>query len=426
MGEAAPSTAGVIDARDGFHQATDLLRRGESAAALDLFKAVLDGAHGPLTRSLARRLLKRLLNAAGYEGWAEKERLARRAVELLPDEAFFHVHLGEALLRQGRGGEAEASLQAAIALEPENGDARLLLDLARRGLGEGLASPRPRPWPQRQHAFDNLRGAIERYVLAGYPGQPIVRPQTVFTTLGSCFAQNLAQRLAEAGYRVNNEPIGEEVNSTYANRFLLEWLEHGPVSGPARAIDLVYGPARRERMLEALSHTDVLVLTLGVAACFFDIGTGAFAFSALGSATGQAYLDRHCRMRTTTVSENVDNILAILGAAERLAARPLKVVLTVSPVPLAGTTELHSAVVADCLSKSTLRLACHEAGQLRPDLIYWPSFEIVRWLGAHFSTPDAPAFGAEDRCTRHVSNWLVDLIVELFIAHNSPRLSPAA
>ena len=50
---------------------------------------------------------------------------------------------------------------------------------------------------------------------------------------------------------------------------------------------------------------------------------------------------------------------------------------------------------------------------------YWPSFEIVRWLGVHYTRPEAPVFGAEDGNTRHVSTWLVDMIVELFIQHHS-------
>ncbi len=256
-------------------------------------------------------------------------------------------------------------------------------------------------------------------MLGGYPDLPLVRPDTVFMTLGSCFAENLAKRLEAAGYRVHSELIGEEVNSTYANRYLLDWLENGPTDGPTRAIDEVYGPERRQRLRVALKASQVLILTLGVAPCFFEVETGAFAFASLGSEAARDDLHQRCAMRTTTVAENAANLEAILDSAERIAGHELQVVLTVSPVALAATVEHYSAVLADCLSKSTLRLACEDVLQRRPGTIYWPSFEIVRWLGAHYSPGVPPVFGADDRNTRHVSTWLIDLILELFIAHHS-------
>jgi hypothetical protein len=118
------------------------------------------------------------------------------------------------------------------------------------------------------------------------------------------------------------------------------------------------------------------------------------------------------------VQENADNIAAIIEAVRRIAARKIDVVLTVSPVPLSGTTEFASAVIADCLSKSTLRLACQQVLSRRPPgVFYWPSFEIVRWLGPHFGSLQPDVYGAHDGNTRHVSPWLVDIIVDLFLEH---------
>ena len=103
----------------------------------------------------------------------------------------------------------------------------------------------------------------------------------------------------------------------------------------------------------------------------------------------------------------------------RIAGRQVKMVLTVSPVPLAGTTEFASAVIADCLSKSTLRLACHEVvtSEAAQGVVYWPSFEIVRWLGTHFGPSQPPVFGVEDGNMRHVSSWLIDVIIDMFLEH---------
>jgi len=78
------------------------------------------------------------------------------------------------------------------------------------------------------------------------------------------------------------------------------------------------------------------------------------------------------------------------------------------------------------VSKTTLRAALHEVMQeSRPEEVYyWPSFEIVRWLGGHTTLP---AFGTDDAVSRHVSNWMVEVIVDRFSRHlfGAPT-SPAA
>jgi hypothetical protein len=70
----------------------------------------------------------------------------------------------------------------------------------------------------------------------------------------------------------------------------------------------------------------------------------------------------------------------------------IKLVLTLSPVPLARTFEFSSAIVADAVSKSVLRAAIHELIGMYPEKIfYFPSYEMVTWLGRY----RGDAFGAE-------------------------------
>jgi hypothetical protein len=113
------------------------------------------------------------------------------------------------------------------------------------------------------------------------------------------------------------------------------------------------------------------------------------------------------------VEQNVANLRAIHELLQRV--RPgIRLVLTVSPVPLAATFEMASAVVADCVSKSVLRAAAHEflkgAGA---EVSYWPSYEMVRWIGGH----TGGAFGGDDGSNHHVTDALVTDIVELFVEY---------
>ena len=408
-------------AADTFELAGEARREGRFADAVALYQSALAEPDGGLTAMQRRKAYIESLKCGPRVGlWVETEALARRAIAETPKLCEAHVGLGEALLQLGRPAEAEAALQQALSLDPEQEAARGLLALL-PAFRPGAPAVRPRPWPVKSAAFQDARFLVRKYLLRHRPKNIFIRPETVFLTLGSCFAQNLAQRLRAQGYTAHSEEIGEEVNSTYANRCLLRWLESGPLDDTTRAVDTAFGPAIRERLRRGFAASDVVVLTLGVAANFFG-PDGKFAFIQQRSRTSDEAL-ANLTMRTSTVAENVENIEWVIDAIRRLAGPEVTIVLTLSPVPLGGTTEFDSAIVADCLSKSTLRVACHEAIAARADerLIYWPSFEIVRWLGPHFGSDVPSVYGADDGNTRHVSTWMIDLIIGLFLeTHGEP------
>ena len=89
------------------------------------------------------------------------------------------------------------------------------------------------------------------------------------------------------------------------------------------------------------------------------------------------------------------------------------IVVTLSPVPLEATFRDISCMTADSVSKSVLRVAIDQAmGEHRPNVYYWPSFEIVRWAGAHVSWP---AYGFHDDRSRHVTRYAVGRIIDAFV-----------
>ena len=399
----------------------------KSAEAAELAAEFIDAWPDDPRRSAAE--VSRLWCLSRLQRWTEVEALARGAMIDFPDGAEWPDYLAEALFRQGRTEEALRLVEAAIAARPERVEPRALR--AAFQTESAPASDRPRrkirTWPT-MAAFEDPGKVVKTYLLPGLPAPPLIRPDTVFMTLGSCFADNLAARLRASGYEVNAEGIGEEVNSTFANRYLLEWVEKGPVDAPTRVFDELYGPAIRERFRHGIETSDIFVLTLGVAPAFFHHETGEFMFVRPRSATGKQFLYGEHVMRTSSVAENVENVNAILDAVRRLSRRDAKVVLTVSPVPLGATTEFHSAAIADCISKSTLRLACHEVitARAKEGVLYWPSFEIVRWFGPHFGRELPRVYGEHDGHSRHVSTWLVDLIVDLFLEHFADRTAETA
>lgn len=227
-------------------------------------------------------------------------------------------------------------------------------------------------------------------------------------TFGSCFAANLARMMVAQGMSATNLLIEESINSTYANRVLMEvacGIKGGQAHDDMRA---EFGSDFFETVQRKIKDATHIVLTVGVAPSFFYVDDDSFVFA-------KNYRDLlqsgKIKMRTTTCRENIENIkiiLSLMGEISPMAKR----IITVSPVPLAATAEMQSAVVADCVSKSTLRAAVHEVVAADYSATYFPAFEIVRWLSGYSKTD---VYGAEDQNSRHVSNWVIEFIVGSFI-----------
>ena len=92
----------------------------------------------------------------------------------------------------------------------------------------------------------------------------------------------------------------------------------------------------------------------------------------------------------------------------------IKLLFTLSPVPLNATFSDRPTMVSDCVSKSILRVSLDQFFNENKysNIYYWPSFEMVRWVGAHTDIPTL----FEDDTTRHVNNDIVKIIIENFVS----------
>jgi len=282
-----------------------------------------------------------------------------------------------------------------------------------RGLHAKLKKGR---YPDTLLIQSDLKKTILDFVAADLKSSPkFIFKETKFFTMGSCFAHNIARALKKANYITDYMGISEHINSTYANRYFVDWLEESlpPNSMLLKRInEIIPTNYTKETLIDKFKECEVFILTLGVAPSFFDRETGEFVMPRSTALNSRALAEKY-EFRTTSVEENVQNVLYLLTYIRKLNPH-VKIVLTESPVPLQMTFEFKSAIVADCLSKSTLRVAAHEivnnAGL--GDIYYWPSFEIFRWLGCHLANP---VYGTDDGAAWHVSEDLVDLAMECFV-----------
>ena len=97
----------------------------------------------------------------------------------------------------------------------------------------------------------------------------------------------------------------------------------------------------------------------------------------------------------------------------RIINPDIYVVLTVSPVPIGGSTFKHlNAFTMDCISKSFLRSAVHMVmSDHIKHVYYWPSFEAVRWFSGHADMK----FGDYDGLARHIHPDHIKSITKIFM-----------
>ena len=199
--------------------------------------------------------------------------------------------------------------------------------------------------------------------------------------LGSCFAEHIAGRLAQAKFRVTANPSGILFNPlsiaaalrSYAGENPVRHSElgfdgelwfhygfHGSFSAPEADQALAAMNAARKSGAEALRAADRIVLTFGT----------AWVYEHDGAVVANCH--RRPAAEFTRRRLGVDEIVT---AFADLMAGPLggrEVILTVSPV-----RHLGDSLAGNAVSKAALRLAAEELAERFPDVHYFPAYEIL-------------------------------------------------
>jgi hypothetical protein len=269
-------------------------------------------------------------------------------------------------------------------------------------------------------------------------------------TAGSCFAQHIARRLRQAGFNfLVTEPAHPllpaplaaqfgygvytaRTGNIYTARQLLQlwrratgaqtplddiWPQDGRYFDPFRPAIQPNGFAtRQEYALDRLAHfaavraafetMDVLVFTLGLTECWADARDGSVYPVCPGTIAGQFDPARHVLLNFS-VDEVASDLRAFCDEV-RIVNPEFKLILTVSPVPLAATALDQHVLVSTTYSKSVLRVAAGMAAA-DPRILYFPSYEIITGAfsrGRYFADN-----------VRDVTEDGVDHVMRLFLAH---------
>lgn len=237
-------------------------------------------------------------------------------------------------------------------------------------------------------------------------------------TLGSCFAQNIRRELISRGLgfadfepapdlfpETQRKLFGYDIFSVrsgniYSTRQLLQlaeeafsgidwadnvWQHEGsfvdplrPTIQPAGFSSLDDLRMSRESHLRAVrnmfSSVGTVIFTLGLTETWLNRQDGMAYPMCPGTAGGAFDSEKHllANLGYSEVREDLERFLALV----RIHNPDLKVILTVSPVPLTATATGKHVVPATTYSKATLRAVAGDLSETDANVDYFPSFEV--------------------------------------------------
>lgn len=244
-------------------------------------------------------------------------------------------------------------------------------------------------------------------------------PDWKVSTYGSCFAQHIGRALRERGFRwLDCEPgpyglsakraqeynygiFSSRTGNLYTTSLLRQWTQWAfegrrPPGEAWRKADRFVDPFRpmieptgfesmdeleasREHTIErfgrSIREADLLVFTLGLTESWFHRDEGYEYPMCPGVAGGEYDAARHV-FRNQHFNEVLENLKAAIRLMKAVNGK-LRILLTVSPVPLTATNSGRHVLVATTQSKSVLRAVAAQLSDNWRDVDYFPSYEII-------------------------------------------------
>ncbi|MCC9166113.1 GSCFA domain-containing protein [Pontibacter harenae] len=210
--------------------------------------------------------------------------------------------------------------------------------------------------------------------------------QSKVVTLGSCFADVIGSKLKQNKLQTLVNPFGTIFNPLSA-ALLIEaatgkqynfeehlvqnngiWYAydlHSSLSSPSKDKLLQTINERLQQTQEALRKADLLIITLGTAVGYKLAGTGEVVANC-HKLPAKNFI--RLLLSTEEITTALDSMYKLLQAFNP----KVKVLLTVSPV-----RHLKETIETNTVSKSILRVACHQLTTKYENVLYFPAYEIM-------------------------------------------------
>lgn len=264
-------------------------------------------------------------------------------------------------------------------------------------------------------------------------------------TMGSCFAQHLSGNLEKYGYKLliaerqRNAELKLDngiglFSARYGNVYTLRqanqlfdrafgqfvkgeiWTNQNgkfldsfrPSAVPEGFASLEELEAEKEVHLQdvryVFENADIFVLTLGLTEGWWNQNTRQ-VFPIVPGVIGGSFIAEKHKSFNTKILDTIDELDSFVTKLQSINPN-IKIILTVSPVPLASTHSSSHVLTANCNSKSILRVAAQEISEKNSQVYYFPSYEIINQL--------AQISGYYESNLRDVKPMGVDHVMRIF------------
>jgi GSCFA family len=273
--------------------------------------------------------------------------------------------------------------------------------------------------------------------------------------IGSCFARGIELALAQRGFdvvsaardfdafeRADKQSAALGFTNKYTTHSIVQelgWaldpaarfpeaslvdLDDGTCLDPhinpsLQRLDRAGTLARHRTMTEVMARVKdcrVVFITLGLVEIWYDTQAGVYLNSTPIREMHVKFPGRY-RFSATGYPENLANLERVHELLTRYGHPDLKIVVTVSPIPLLATHTPQDVILANTYSKATLRAVAQDWVAAHPNVQYFPSYEIVM---------NSSRVVAWARDMRHVTGSIATVATDYFVAAFSRGAPPGA
>lgn len=158
---------------------------------------------------------------------------------------------------------------------------------------------------------------------------------------------------------------------------------------------------------KSIRDCSVFIFTLGLAEVWYDVSSKMYLNNTPGAAVREKFKDKF-EVHLTRYEQHVKALHELHELLTKNVGRDVRIVVTVSPVPLEATFFGQDIVQVNAYAKSMLRAAAQDFSAAHPNVDYFPSYEMVGY------SPPNESWGWD---YRHVSPAVVQNIVGTFLRH---------
>jgi len=252
---------------------------------------------------------------------------------------------------------------------------------------------------------------VEPIAAPGFETPFTLHPGDKIFTVGSCFARHVETALLKRGFQIPLRELFKRkefmgLDPGVVNNFgspsiynELSWAlgeqqfnaaDHIVEVQPGKYVDMhvipSIRPADRETVMrrrsaitkayKSIKNCRLVIATLGLVEVWYDCRTGYYLNASPRPSMLRSEPERY-QFHVLSFDEVYAYLAKALGLIKSHGHRDVRVVLTVSPIPLSSTHRDDDVIVANCYSKSVLRAAAETARAEFDFVTYFPSYESV-------------------------------------------------